>query len=239
MLIYNPLFKQEIIDDAIKHAQEVFPNESAGAIINDTYVAYNNDAIDPEISFAITKESFYKSLIKKEVQAVIHSHINNSSASSIDQMKCDDMEVPFGLINLIDKEIVTHFVFWGKGIPRAALKDRPFFFGVFDCLQLVCDYYREKYRLKLPNPPRDISFITNGRKLFEDYLGELTEKFDRVELNNLEEDDILFYMFGGRIIHVGVYTGNNRVLAHWLNQRSGFHDLSYKKDMIKMVMRKK
>jgi len=239
ILKYNPLFEEKILEDIYNHAKDIWPNESCGYISNNKYIPCVNDAIDPENSFVITNSTFDKALINKEVQAVIHSHNSRPYASAFDQMKCDDMEVPFGIINLVDPNIVTHIVFWGRGIKRAPLEGRFFFFGVFDCLSLVVDHYKNKYRIKLPDPHRDISFIDGNRKFFEEYLDELFQTFERVDLDDLEQDDILFYFHGGRIIHTGFYYGDNQVMGHWLNQKSGLHSIEYKKELLKLAVRKK
>jgi len=236
MLSYNPLNFN--ISDAIVHAQGEWPNESVGYIFHKSYIPCINSSNEPENSFIIQNEEFDKRYINGEVEAIIHSHNSRAYASSIDQMKCDEMELPFGIINLIDPEIVTHCIFWGKGIKKADYLGRLFFFGVFDCLTLVCDYYKQKFKIKLPSPYRDFEFITSNHKFFEEYIGEL-KQFDEVGIDDLQEDDILFYCHSGRIIHIGIYIDENKILHHWLNQKSNFYPLKYKKEMLKFALRRK
>jgi len=47
----------------------------------------------------------------------------------------------------------------------------------------------------------------------------------------------LFYCHSGRIIHVGIYISENKVLHHWLNQKSNYFPLEYKKDLLKFALR--
>lgn len=226
--------KQEIIDEMIKHAEKEFPNECAGAIILDKYIPFVNCSMEPENSFLIEDKRFYDAYLKKEVKFLVHSHNNKDYASSLDQLKHNELEIPSIILNVRDGKFSELF-YLGITVP---LLNRPFRFGCWDCLQLVYDYYKSKYKIKLPNPPRDIEFITNNHKFFEEYLDQLTQ-FQVVKIDELEEDDILFYCHAGRIFHTSIYINNDKILSHWLNQRSNYHNISYNKKYLKFGMRLK
>ena len=234
MFVHNPLFHNQVVNDAIEHAKNQFPKESVGIVINDKYKSLRNDSEDPENTWLIEDKDFYRQSILGNIQAIIHSHNNFAHASAIDQEKQQEFDIPFGIVNVINQELITHVMFWGKGIRMAGPVGRAFFFGVHDCLTLVRDYY-EYYDIDLPNPPRDLNFNEKGEKLFEQYLH--TVPFIQIGLDDLQKDDLLFYVWNGQIGHVGVYMGGDTILSHWQNQLSGYHDISYKRKHLSFAMR--
>lgn len=218
----------------ISHAESEFPNECCGVVVDGQYIKFNNDSDDPENSFLINNLQFYRYYESGRIQYLVHSHNNKDHASALDRMKSDELELPSIIINVRDGKFAELFYL---RVPTPLI-GRPFRFGCWDCLQLVYDYYKQQYNIKLPNPPRDISFLENNHKFFEEYLHELTQ-FKIVEIDNLQEDDILFYAAGGRIIHVGVYLNEDKCLHHWLNRTSDYFPLSYKQQNLKFAMRLK
>jgi len=224
--------KDDTINAMIDHAEKEFPNESCGIVVNESYIPFTNDAEDPENSFVINNKSFYDNYLNKSIQYIVHSHNNKDHASALDQMKADDLELPSIILNIRDGKFAELFFL---RVPTPLI-GRPFRFGCWDCLQLVYDYYKQKYKIKLPNPPRDITFLDNNHMFFEEYMQELTQ-LEIVELDSLEEGNILFYMAGGRIIHVGIYLSEDKCMHHWYNRRSDYFPLDYKKQNLKFAMR--
>jgi proteasome lid subunit RPN8/RPN11 len=222
------------IQHMISHAEREYPNECCGIVVDGQYIPFHNDAEIPEESFAINNIQFYKYYEQGKIQYLVHSHNNKDNASALDQMKADDLELSSIIINVRDGRFAELFYL---RVPTP-LVGRPFRFGVWDCLQLVYDFYKEKYKVKLPNPPRDITFLDNNHKFFEEYLEELTQ-LEIVEIDDLQEDDILFYMASGRIIHVGIYLSEDKCLHHWFNRKSDYFPLDYKKQNLKFAMRLK
>ena len=220
------------IQHMISHAENDFPNESCGIVVDNQYIKFHNDALDPEQSFVINNIQFYKYYEQKQIQYLVHSHNNKDHASSLDQIKADDLELPSIILNIRNGKFSELFYL---RVPTPLI-GRPFHFGCWDCLQLVYDYYKEKFKVKLPNPPRDIKFLDNDHKFFEEYLQELTQ-LKIVEIDDLQEDDILFYMSAGRIIHVGIYLDDDRCMHHWYNRTSAYFPLSYKNQALKFAMR--
>jgi proteasome lid subunit RPN8/RPN11 len=218
----------------IKHAEREFPNECCGIVVDGQYQSFHNDSTEPEDTFVINNKKFYDYYLNKQIQYLVHSHNNKDHASSIDQIKADDLELPSIIINIRDGKFAELF-YLRVSTP---LVGRPFRFGCWDCLQLVYDFYKEKYKVKLPNPPRDIVFLDNNHKFFEEYLEELTQ-FEVVEIDDLQEDDILFYIADGRVIHVGIYLSEEKCLHHWFNRKSDYFPLSYKKHLLRFAMRLK
>lgn len=220
------------IEDMIEHAEQEFPNESCGIVVEDKYIRYENDAVDKEEHFAINNIQYFRYYQQEVIQYIVHSHNNNDSATVSDQEMYEDKRIPHIILNLRHGQFAELFYLgvWTHFI------DRPFHFGVWDCLQLVYDYYKGKFDIELPNPPRDITFISNNHLFFEEYLHELTQ-MEQVDLDSLREDDVLFYTHGGRIIHVGIFVSDDKVLHHWLNQKSALYNISYKRDYLKFALR--
>lgn len=240
MILYNPLIPLSLIDEVKQHASDIFPNECCGALINDKYVRFENCSQDKENSFLIRNQEFDKQLLLGNVKQIIHSHNQKPHASIVDQEACSEMEVSYAIINLVDKNLPTHFIGWGGICKIASFVGRPFFFGVYDCLQLVYDYYKQKHNIRLPNPEREIDFIYNNNQLFEQYLDTITDRFTIVKnIDDIDIDDICFYVMGGKIAHVGVYIGDEKILHHWFNQKSNYYPITYKKEYFRFIMRLK
>ena len=227
----------ETIEEIIKHAESEFPRESCGYIVDNKYVACINSSEEQEDSFVIEEISFYKYYLDKKIQWIVHSHNNNQCASKIDMKKQRSMEVPFIIVNIKYGKLSDLF-FFGSNIKLPYI-GRPFYFGCTDCLTLVKDYYKDKFNMALPNPPRSINFNEVGDKLFESYLEEQLKKFDLIKKEDIEEDDILFYQWNNQIGHVGIYINKNKVLHHFVNQLSGYYPLEYKYKNLFFAFRRK
>jgi len=216
----------------IAHAEEEFPNESCGIVVDKKYIPYDNASNDKEEAFVISNIEYDRYYANDRIQYIVHSHNNRDSASELDQVKAEDIGLPHIILNIRHGKFAELFCL---GIDTPFL-GRPFHFGCWDCLQLVYDYYKGKFDIELPNPPRDISFLDNNHNFFEEYLNELT-MLVVVGIDDLREDDILFYTHAGRIMHVGIYMDDDKCLHHWLNQPSGFYDIDYKHNNLKFAMR--
>jgi proteasome lid subunit RPN8/RPN11 len=224
---------QEEISRAIKHAERVYPKESCGAIINNKYVEYFNDAIENEDSFEINNPTFYSNYALDKIQAVVHSHNNQPHASKLDQEKQKDLGVPFIIINIKYGKFEDIFFFGYKDI-ILPYEGRPFHFGAWDCLSLVCDYYKKEFDVEVVSPSRNYNFNETGEKTFELYLDKVP--FTPVKKEDMLKNDVIFYTWNNQICHVGIYLGDDKVLAHWGNQESAIHHIDYKRKHISFAM---
>jgi len=224
----NNFFDDQAIADAVDHAKEMFPLESCGAIIDEEYVRFENRAEDKAKSFVIDDPEFDLAYQNNEVQAVIHSHDNYRMASKADQQQQIEFDIPFGVINLLNRS-VTHVIFWGDSLPIEPLKRRFFFYGVWDCYALVRDYFRVKWNHTLPNVARDFGFWNENKSVFEPNMEQ--DGFDviPVHLDDIQPNDILLYNIHGTtyINHCAVLQENGLVLQHFQNEVSREYPISY------------
>ncbi|HCY86587.1 MAG TPA: hypothetical protein DHV36_15745 [Desulfobacteraceae bacterium] len=211
----NIIFDDSAIQDAVAHARMCYPFEACGAVINDRFVPFENQARDRENNFLINDRSFDQAYRAGQVQAVIHSHNDHPHASQADQEQQQAMDIPFGIINLRNNSVLN-VVFWGDGIPREPLCGRQFFYGVWDCFSLVRDFIRERWGLITPNPTREYGWWHKGVKVFEPFL-EGGLPFKPVPLDKIQPDDILFYgLYGSPILnHCGVLMESGLILHHF------------------------
>lgn len=224
MIHLLPTPKDEI-ERAIRHAEDEFPKEACGAVIDNVYVPFPNDAEDPEQSFIINSPKFFTYYSLDKIQAVIHSHNNQPHASKEDQQHQKNIELPYIILNMKYGKLEDVF-FFGFDKVKVPFEGRPFHFGCWDCLTLVRDYYKQYYKIDLPNPPRDFDFVKNEELLFEKYLNDLP--LLQIDKEDIEVGNVLFYTWKNKICHVGIYLGDNKVLGHWMNQLSAVHPLEYK-----------
>lgn len=242
----NQFFFDGVIRDALAHAKEVFPEECCGAVIREEYVRFENKADKPDInpdsntlnSFVINDPSFYAANAAGDVQAVIHSHDKDPHASIEDQQQQMALDLPFGLINLVNRA-VTHCVFWGDSLPVEPLMGRHFVYGVWDCFSLVRDYFRVKLGLLMPNVPREYGFWLRGESMFEKWF----DSFDAepVDKAHIRPNDILLYnLHGTRFLnHCAVYQENGLVLHHFENHVSQALPLSFNQQFLRSARRMK
>ena len=223
--------------DAIKHAKEQYPNESCGAIIDGKYTPFQNLAEDKSDTFLIKDTDFTTAYIQNRVEAVIHSHNDYERASKQDQIQQLELEVPFGIINLVNKS-VKHVVFWGDDLEIQDFHLRPFFYGVYDCYSLVRDWYKINRDTVLPFAPRNFAFWYRDENVFEQYI-ENTDYFEYVELSDIKAGDVLLYNFYETpyINHSAILLENNLVLHHLYNLVSTEYPLSYCQQYLKKAMR--
>jgi cell wall-associated NlpC family hydrolase len=235
---YNPIFPQDIIDEAIVHAIEEWPNESCGAIINGAYERFENKASDTSKTFLIDDKHFYRSYINEEVEAVIHSHDDYAMASKQDQIQQNELQIPFGIINLL-KKCVTHVMFWGDSLPIAPLKERFWFYGNFDCFGLVRDHIRLTHGVTPPNPPRDFAFWYKGVSMFEEFVHEERFPFKYIDLEDIQPGDYVLYNINGTKYcnHIGVVESPNRIIHHLYNKISRSFPYTHDRQWLQSAVR--
>ncbi len=229
-------FFDPAIQDAIVHAKEVFPDESCGAIIDDEYVRFDNQAEDKTKNFVIMDPYFDRSYQDNAIQAVIHSHNNDPAATAADQAQQIELEVPFGIVNLVNKS-VTHLAFWGDSLPIEPLKRRHFFYGVWDCFSLVRDYFRIKHGVTFPNVPREYGFWLKNESIFENHIFNVDVV--PVPLDEIRPNDVLFYnLHGSKFLnHCAVMKEDGLVLHHFENHCSQGYPISYSQQFLRFAYR--
>jgi proteasome lid subunit RPN8/RPN11 len=236
MMDYHP-FGLVVEKEATIHAQEVHPNESVGMVVGGEYIRLENNSDDPENSFLVNSNDFDKAYAAGEIECLIHSHEDFDMASKEDMEFQQNLEIPFGIVSLKNKSLIQ-IAYFGDQLPeRPPLKGRRFFWGAYDCLTLTRDYFKEKFNIILPNPPRDWGFWSRKEKVFENYFN--TEPVKRIyEMGDIKENDLLLYnCFGGVVNHIGIYVGNNQVMHHFIGELSGLRPITYMQKYINYIFR--
>ena len=135
----------------LAHAEQCFPLESCGVIMNDTYIACRNIAENDQ-QFEIHHKDLAKAEDSGEIQAYVHSHPNASAqASELDLHQIELHEKPWVICALPDIEFQIHQPFGYK----APLVGRDFYHGWQDCYALIRDFYSRELGIHLMNFERD------------------------------------------------------------------------------------
>lgn len=241
---YNPNIYTANLDDtavaaAIAHAKAEFPNEACGAIIEGVYVQYENKADDPSKEFLIDDPSWYENYSEGRVECLVHSHNDCNRATFVDQSVQTELMLPSLIVNLRNRSLMDCIVFGQEEL--APIDGRPFFYGAFDCMTLVRDYYRFHYDIVLPMTPHGWEFWARGENLFEQTLeSDTTISRTEVPVTDVREGDILFYnMFGTKYInHVGVACSDlGEIYHHVSNHVSGKYPINYGRKYLMKVVR--
>jgi proteasome lid subunit RPN8/RPN11 len=225
------------IKSMINYLEEKFPEEGCGIISNDIFIPFPNLSKEPEESFLIQHNDFYRLQEQEKIQWLVHSHNNNFNATRMDQDSQDNLQIPFLVINLKYGKYDDYFHFGSKF--QVPFIGRKFCFGVWDCLSLVRDYCKRNYRFKLPNPSREIGFVERGEKLFEKYIQEEIDNFDIIKKEDIEPGDLLLYGSRNQINHVGILVAENKCLHHWQNRLSDYFPLDYHLNYLAYGLRRK
>ena len=235
---YNPLFSQDIINDACVHSRQDWPNESCGAVIENRYIRFENKSDNPLNSFLIDDPIFFNAYIDKRVQAVIHSHENFPMASVEDQKQQMELDIPYGIINMKNRGI-THIVFWGDGVPTAPLMDRFFFYGVFDCFGLMRDHLKTTKNILMTNPTREFAFWHKNVSMFEKFIFEDDIPLKLVDKKDIQPGDyVLYNIYGTKYCnHIGIVERKDLFMHHFYNEISKRYPASYFWEYLKYVLR--
>lgn len=222
------MFGADVLEASQKHAEEEFPKESVGLVINNKYVPMKNIHSDPENHFKLHKSSVAAAAKEGEIQAVIHSHnitFDNDTKTSVHppHPSFDDMEcqiawgIPFG-IQLVNNLGAGNIIWWGDGVPRMPYEGRVYLHGVNDCYSILKDYYNQELKIKLPEFARHDYWWE--RKDSEGnnnlYLSNAIEQgFVQVKLSEIKPNDVILCTIRSEVPnHALIYLGGDEVLHH-------------------------
>jgi len=229
------IFSIKAKQDAIEHCRSCLPNEGCGIISKDKFIPFENRSEAPGQEFIIDDDRFNYLLATDMIDAIIHSHINYPHASEEDQQQQRALEIPFGIVNF-QKGCATHLIFFGDTLETEPLIQRPFFFGVFDCLSLARDYWKQKFNIRISTPIRSLGYWKREQSLFEDHINSDDYPVDFINKNEAKPGDVLFYkMVGSKYInHVGSILDTGKVMHHFINKISCTLPPSYYQEMLYM-----
>lgn len=226
-------FSDKAKKDAVEYCRKLLPYEGCGIISEDNFIPFDNKSSDPLNNFLIDDREFDYLLMRNKIQAIIHSHNDFPHASLNDQRAQREFDLPFGIINF-RHGTCQHFIFWGDQLEKEPLLKRPFFFGVFDCLTLSSDYYKEKFNKEIPQPLREVNYWENDQSIFEDHVNMADYPVNFINIKDVKPNDIYFYkMFDSKYInHMAVVLENGRLLQHFMNKLSCTLPASYYQNYI-------
>lgn len=210
-------------------AQAAYPNEACGLIVavgkKAQFIACKNIAQEPHNTFRIDAKDYARAEDTGEVLAIWHSHVNEPpTPSDADRAGCEAFELPW-LISSISKsgEAFTHAgpkIVEPTGFQMPYL-ERPYVFGIFDCLSLVVDYYERELGIKLDRfmELRKEQWWKSGQDLLGDNYA--SQGFVEVTDGSWNEGDVLLFAVDSAVPnHVAIYVTGDIILHHMINRLS-------------------
>lgn len=173
-------FSDEVLRDAAVHATETPQREACGVVVDGVYTRCGNVHPNPERTFRIAPDVVDPLIANGTLQGIIHSHPDGtphpSEADMAGQIATD---VPWAIV-VPGGEGQPGDVGSIWGTPRPALFDdsgdhvqRAFCHGVYDCYEMIRDWYREQGS-PLPAVARaDEWWRSRGSSIYLDMLEEI------------------------------------------------------------------
>lgn len=200
----------------ITHAQDVYPNECCGLIIDEDYYPCDNVAVNPTEHFEIDPKDFARAESMGQIQAIVHSHPNgNAEPSEIDRVQMsihgiDWVICAFGY-HAGGKEYFDVKCHKPKAY-QAPLLGREYYHGVQDCYSLVQDYYSRELDITLPSFARSDDWWENPNHepLYEN---NFTKAGFEVVNDTPKKHDVILCRVGRthHVNHALIYLGDGKL----------------------------
>ncbi len=223
--IYQPF--PDAVDDITSDAQERYPEESCGFVVDGKYVPKKNKADNPTKGFVIDGRT-YVAAKKKGLQAVVHSHTRKQlkHPSEADMQQQIAMNVPWGVLWSDGDGDILGPAWWGDQLETQPFVGRPFIYGIYDCFSLVRDWYRVQHNIIFRDFARKADWWLLGENMYVDHFKECG--FFQVSEQDLRPGDAFMSRFarGDTTQHAGIYLGGNQVLHHLISKSSRRDTLS-------------
>lgn len=202
----------------ITHAQDAYPNECCGLIIDGQYYPCANIAPNPTEHFEIDPKDFARAESMGQIQAIVHSHPNgNAEPSEIDRVQMgvhglDWVICAFGY-HADGKEYFDVKCHKPKAY-QAPLLGREYHHGVQDCYSLVQDYYSRELDIHLPDFHRRDGWWEdeNHEPLYEKNFAKAG--FIKVQdETDLQKHDVILCRVGRthHVNHALIYVGDGKL----------------------------
>lgn len=203
-----PEFTEAIRAEAIAHAQEVFPEEAAGIVIDGAYERLQNLSPDNENAVGLSDEDLLR---VADAQVFFHSHPNGvGSPSEADMTYQLQLGIPFVIAALPHLDVFA----FGDQLPRLPLIGRGFRHGVHDCYSLIRDWWQEVRGVDHPEFPREWQWWEQGKNHYLDHFR--TWGFREIPRDQaFEAGDIVLFQFHYKVpMHAGVVLSRDLILHH-------------------------
>jgi len=226
-------FDKQLVGAAKQHAVSEFPKESCGFFIKNEYIPMKNLAKNKETDFKIDPSYFIQ--YEKEIDCIVHSHINYPHASKKDMQQQIATAKPWGIINMKNGH-PRDTIFWGDQLEPQDLIGRSFFHGVYDCFSLVRDYYRIEKKILIKNIPREWKWWKTDPSLLEDNFKKVG--FKKIEISNVRPGDGVFMKIDAPVVnHSGVILDRGLILHHIVGHLSKRDQIGQYKNFISGYLR--
>lgn len=129
----------------LEHAEQCFPLECCGVVVNGKYHACRNIAVNQN-QFEIHPEDLVNAADQGEIQAYVHSHPDaTAQASELDLIQVELHGKPWVICAFPDVE----FQIYKPCDYRAPLIGRNYYHGWQDCYSIVRDFYLRELNITL------------------------------------------------------------------------------------------
>lgn len=216
-----PLVTDENLVDIIKHAEEAYPREACGLLVDDlglgrrVYIQCRNNAAKPEYHFIINPTDEVEARSRGAVAAVIHSHPDAFPyPSEADRVHCNRSGLPWFIIGVQQGKADPQLHGFLPAVQKTPYLARPFVHGVQDCYQLVKDYYAQEFGITLTAYHREDGWWESGTSsMYEENFEK--EGFFPVTLDTIQVGDMIVMQVRADVPnHAAIYVGNEKILHH-------------------------
>jgi proteasome lid subunit RPN8/RPN11 len=212
----------EQAQEAIKaHALREPSREVCGLVLNVdskvTTLECSNVSLQPEKSFIINPSAILPYLKSGALVAYYHSHPKGDEKLSDGDKRISELAgYPVCCFSLTTGKFAEYTP---CGF-RPPLLGRQWISGVQDCFALFQDYYREKLGIYVDRPDITLEVLANGAPMLFEWMR--TQDFVRVQGKPKEHDVLCMSILckSGQCNHVAIYTGNNVMMHHLINELS-------------------
>ena len=197
----------EILTAFTSHAEEGYPKEVCGLIVNKRYIPCRNISDNPEDNFILDPEDYALAEDKGVIEGICHSHPNSlSNPSEADISLCNSTNKVWYILSLPGRDL--------KSInPEKDLLGRTFEYGVIDCCSLIKDYYAKNYRLFFECTAGEDEWWLRGENRYLDNYSK--QGFVSLEdTQPIEGDVFLIKLLSPVPNHAAIYIGDNNILHH-------------------------
>lgn len=212
------MIDEKILEDIFKHAEECYPNECCGYILQKEGESYYKPGrnIHPHknTDFKIRGRDYRDE--DGKIIMVVHSHCNaKPEPSQADLINCEKSGLPWIIVSWPMKK-VKEFSPCGY---KAELIGRKFVYGIADCLSLVRDHHARELGIDFPDFERP---AWEWWKKDGDFFMDKFEEAGFVRTDKLEKNSIILMTLASRVInHAAIYLGDSMILHHLCDALSG------------------
>ncbi len=244
----EPFLTALVKADIIAHMERDRPNEACGIVITtDDGYAYEplvNKSKTPDDHYELSKKDSKRVMTDPKVVALSHSHPKGNFSPSKHDLKMQiAVDKPFIISVRNPATGVAGVYSFGDHMLDYPLYQRPWLYGVFDCLEGIRGWHHQSTGIYIPRAPRtDFWWVPDRQDEVAEEDKDIYAKSivpygfveydpnfaDPNHLMHPKIGDVMFMQYNSPFInHAGVYIGNNLIFHHRDGKASGKHPLGY------------